>query len=744
MNTSIDDITLLKYLNKGGFAEIFLSKKIGVNELLATKRIEQEAIQKNPKLKKYLENEIIILNMIKHPNIIRLYDVKLKPDYIYITMEYCNGGSLIDCFKKYYSKYKKPFSEEIVQYLMKQILQGIKCLHEHKIIHRDIKLGNILVKFKSENDLQLLNIFAAQVKIIDFNASTKPGTNFAQTAIGTIPNMAPSVIGNFKGNFNEYDEKVDIWSLGTICYEMLFGKQVFKQDQVLNYNIKDLSINIPQNISANARSFLLSMLQKDSQKRLSVNDLLRHPFICNNNNANNKQPNYVINYPQNINVQQQPLKIQYPIQKNVNNNIKQPNIIINYPQNIIIQQQPLIIQYQIQNKQNQIPINQNKIINNNNQFQIQGKNIYQMKNNYQQHQAHQQIPNNIFNQQHKVQNQFPNNYNVQIIQTNQLQNNNNKSNKEQINNVIIDKQISNMDKIDYILIKLIEARDKPRGTQIALKEEEVQYIINKSLTIIKNQPILLELEPPIKICGDIHGQFYDLLEIFDFQGFPPDSNYLFLGNYVDFGNQGIEVLCMLLCYKIKFPENFFLLRGNHESSSLNRIYGFFDECKVKFNINIWKSFLNLFNFLPVAAIIDDKIFCVHGGLSPELKKIENIQNLKRPSDVPEEGLLFDLLNSDPANVDGYAENENGISICFGERVIDTFIKNNDIDLIVRGNHVVEYGYEFFSNRKLVTIFSAPNFRGEYDNPACILCVDENLLCTFEILRPKKGNNNYSK
>ena len=171
-------------------------------------------------------------------------------------------------------------------------------------------------------------------------------------------------------------------------------------------------------MSANARSFLLSMLQKDSQKRLSVNDLLRHPFICNNNNANNKQPNYVINYPQNINVQQQPLKIQYPIQKNVNNNIKQPNIIINYPQNIIIQQQPLIIQYQIQNKQNQIPINQNKIINNNNQFQIQGKNIYQMKNNYQQHQAHQQIPNNIFNQQHKVQNQFPNNYNVQIIQYN--------------------------------------------------------------------------------------------------------------------------------------------------------------------------------------------------------------------------------------------------------------------------------------------------------------------------------------
>ena len=316
MNTTIDDITLLKYLTKGGFAEIFLSKKVGVNELLATKRIEQQAIQNKPKLKKYLENEIYILNTIKHPNIIRLYDVKFKSDYVYITMEYCNGGSLIDCFKKYYSKYKRPFSENIVQYLMKQILQGIKCLHDNKIIHRDIKLGNILVKFKSENDLQLLNLFATQVKIIDFNASTKPGTNFAQSAIGTVLNMAPSVIGNFKGNHDVYDERVDIWSLGTICYEMLFGKHLFKQEQMLNYSNEDLNIDIPQFISANARSFLLSMLQKDRQKRLSVNELLKHPFICNANETNNEQPNYDSNNPKNIIIQQQSLKIQNQIQNN--------------------------------------------------------------------------------------------------------------------------------------------------------------------------------------------------------------------------------------------------------------------------------------------------------------------------------------------------------------------------------------------------------------------------------------------
>ena len=225
MNMTIDDLTLLKYLNKGGFAEIFLSKKKGINEILATKRIDQRRINQTPALKKYLENEILILNLIKHPNIIRLFDVKRKPDYIYLVMEYCNGGSLYDCLQNYKNKYKQPFTEEIVQYLMRQILSGLKCLHDHKIIHRDLKLDNILFKYKSENDAKNLIILSGQVKIIDFNASTKPGVISAQTAIGTPPNMAPSVVNNFLGNKGEYDEKVDIWSLGTLCYEMLIGNE---------------------------------------------------------------------------------------------------------------------------------------------------------------------------------------------------------------------------------------------------------------------------------------------------------------------------------------------------------------------------------------------------------------------------------------------------------------------------------------------------------------------------------------
>ncbi len=132
------------------------------------------------------------------------------------------------------------------------------------------------------------------------------------------------------------------------------------------------------------------------------------------------------------------------------------------------------------------------------------------------------------------------------------------------------------------------------------------------------QPMFLELEAPLMVCGDIHGQFYDLLRLFEFGGFPPENNYLYLGDYVDRGKHNLETICLLLAYKVKYPENFFLLRGNHESDTINRIYGFFAECKRRYNIKMWKKFTDCFNCLPVAALIEDKILCMHGGLSPEL------------------------------------------------------------------------------------------------------------------------------
>ena len=290
--------------------------------------------------------------------------------------------------------------------------------------------------------------------------------------------------------------------------------------------------------------------------------------------------------------------------------------------------------------------------------------------------------------------------------------------------------------VDGIIEKLLSVRGNKPGKQVDLKEEEIKFLIENSLPIIKEQKMLVELEAPLHVCGDIHGQYYDLLRIFEHCGYPGEYNYLFLGDYVDRGKQSLETVCLFLCYKIKYPEKVTLLRGNHESSVTNRIYGFYDECKRRYNIRLWKSFTDLFNYLPVAALIDDKILCMHGGLSPDLKNIQSIQDISRPTDIPDQGLLCDLLWSDPDKeaVD-YDENDRGVSVIFGEKVVTDFNKKNDLDLIIRAHQVVDEGYEFFANRQLITIFSAPNYCGEFDNSAGIMIIDDSLTCSLKVLRP---------
>ncbi|KAK2072213.1 hypothetical protein P8C59_006584 [Phyllachora maydis] len=189
-------------------------------------------------------------------------------------------------------------------------------------------------------------------------------------------------------------------------------------------------------------------------------------------------------------------------------------------------------------------------------------------------------------------------------------------------------------------------------------------------------------------------------------------------------------------YKIKYPENFFVLRGNHECASINRIYGFYDECKRRYNIKLWKTFTDCFNCLPIAAIIDEKIFTMHGGLSPDLNSMEQIRRVMRPTDIPDCGLLCDLLWSDPdKDITGWSENDRGVSFTFGPDVVSRFLQKHDMDLICRAHQVVEDGYEFFSKRQLVTLFSAPNYCGEFDNAGAMMSVDESLLCSFQILKP---------
>jgi len=190
---------------------------------------------------------------------------------------------------------------------------------------------------------------------------------------------------------------------------------------------------------------------------------------------------------------------------------------------------------------------------------------------------------------------------------------------------------------------------------------------------------------------------------------------------------------------LKYPENFFLLRGNHECASITRIYGFYDECKRRHSIKLWKQFCDVFNCLPVCSIVDEKIVCMHGGLSPELTTFEHFNRLARPTDVPDTGIICDLLWADPdKDITGWADNDRGVSFIFGPDVVKNFLAKWDMDLVCRAHQVVEDGYEFFANKQLITIFSAPNYCGEFDNAGAMMSIDETLMCSFKVLKPVKG------
>lgn len=300
----------------------------------------------------------------------------------------------------------------------------------------------------------------------------------------------------------------------------------------------------------------------------------------------------------------------------------------------------------------------------------------------------------------------------------------------------------NVDDVIEKLLQMGQLNDSMGSTKHKRKKDfpfhswEIQLICHQAREIFLNQPTLLKLQAPIKIVGDIHGQFSDLLRILRLSGVPPDTSYLFLGDYVDRGKQSLETILLLLCYKIKYKDNFFMLRGNHESANITKMYGFYDECKRRSSSKVWKLFIDVFNTLPIAAVIQDKIFCVHGGISPHLKYLDQIDKIARPTDIPEEGLVTDLLWSDPdPSISDWSLNDRGVSYTFSRRRLLEFVKKFNFDLVIRGHMVVEDGYEFFARKKMVTVFSAPNYCGEFQNWGAVMNVTTGLMCSFELLKP---------
>lgn len=281
MQQKIGDYILVQQLGKGTFGEVYLTKHLASSEIFATKKMSKQKVT-SEKNKKYFNNEIFILRNIKHPNIMRFIDLKQSTNNFYLITEYCNGGSLADCLDRYTKKFNKPFPQNFVQYLMRQVVSGIEYLHSRKILHRDLKLDNILTHFPNENDKQNLNMMACKCKICDFGFARYLQENkVAKNQLGSPAYMDPNIF-NGKNSFG-YDQSADIWSLGALCYEMLTGSPPF-----MAMSFEELSKKLEKgeykiagnlNISQEAVSFLNGMLQYDCNKRLDIFSLAKHIFL---------------------------------------------------------------------------------------------------------------------------------------------------------------------------------------------------------------------------------------------------------------------------------------------------------------------------------------------------------------------------------------------------------------------------------------------------------------------------------
>ena len=279
----IGNINLIKKLGQGAFGAVYLSTLDGKKEYFATKVLDRKRTDQN---KKYFDNEIAILKFLKHPNILRIEDLqKTKDSYLLVT-EFINGGSLSENLKRYQNlHHNKAFTEEIVQHLMRQIVDAIKYMHGFRIIHRDLKLDNIMVNFDTENDKNNCNMLRARVKLIDFGLATQlPKSGLTTTALGSPINMDPYILKKYKKGENKtggYNEKIDIWSLGTVCYQMLIGKVAFEAESIedLIRKMEAGNYTVPTSVSKEVVSFINAMLQYDATNRYSASELSKHPFL---------------------------------------------------------------------------------------------------------------------------------------------------------------------------------------------------------------------------------------------------------------------------------------------------------------------------------------------------------------------------------------------------------------------------------------------------------------------------------
>ncbi|XP_021797804.1 serine/threonine-protein phosphatase 2B catalytic subunit gamma isoform isoform X5 [Papio anubis] len=290
-----------------------------------------------------------------------------------------------------------------------------------------------------------------------------------------------------------------------------------------------------------------------------------------------------------------------------------------------------------------------------------------------------------------------------------------------------------------------------------LEEEVALKIINDGAAILRQEKTMIEVDAPITVCGDIHGQFFDLMKLFEVGGSPSNTRYLFLGDYVDRGYFSIECVLYLWSLKINHPKTLFLLRGNHECRHLTDYFTFKQECRIKYSEQVYDACMETFDCLPLAALLNQQFLCVHGGMSPEITSLDDIRKLDRFTEPPAFGPVCDLLWSDPSEdygnektLEHYTHNTvRGCSYFYSYPAVCEFLQNNNLLSIIRAHEAQDAGYRMYRKSQatgfpsLITIFSAPNYLDVYNNKVTEMLVNVLNICSDdELISDDEAEDHY--
>ena len=308
------------------------------------------------------------------------------------------------------------------------------------------------------------------------------------------------------------------------------------------------------------------------------------------------------------------------------------------------------------------------------------------------------------------------------------------------------------------------------GDNFAFDIDQIASLTKQCMEIVASQPNILKVSAPVKVFGDIHGQYIDLMNFFNKWGSPNEgpngdimtNDYLFLGDFVDRGNLSLETICLLMALKVKYPDQIHLIRGNHEDILINSGFGFQNECQGRLHDesenddSLFALINNFFEYLPFAAIIEDQILCVHGGIGSNVKKLSDIEEIKRPFEVVHEAqtreqkLAMDLLWSDPTDNDEEFgiqpnlqrdSNNLGHIVKYGPDIVKKFLKDNNLSYIIRGHECVLDGFERFAGGLLLTVFSATDYCGRHGNAGAMIVINQHMQMIPHLIYPPEGGNN---